>query len=183
MFSGTGRKPEGDAAAYEAGLGRFHQSLNADAPDGFISSGSFRTGGVPWLKAAAAYEDWYLVTDFDALGNLNEDAIAGVHAEPHHDVAARAAGGTGGLYRAVLGQGRLAPARAAAWMTKPAGMRYPEFYEALVKWTSQPDITLWQRQLTLGPAAEFCLHAREQHSLPPEFSPLWVELSPAWLPG
>ena len=60
----------------------------------------------PWLAAAPAYEDWYLVTDFDALGNLNDAAVAGAHAAPHNDVATRAGGGTGGLYRAVLGQGR-----------------------------------------------------------------------------
>ncbi|HVX65890.1 MAG TPA: hypothetical protein VHA11_04765, partial [Bryobacteraceae bacterium] len=56
-------RPQAEAAAYEAGLGRFHQSLNADAPDGFVSSGSFRIPGAPWLAAGPAYEDWYLVTD------------------------------------------------------------------------------------------------------------------------
>jgi hypothetical protein len=68
-------------------------------------------------------------------------------------------------------------------MAKPDGMRYPDFFASLAQWTSQPDITLWQRQLTLGPAAEFCLHARERHALPPELAPHWIELSPAWLPG
>jgi hypothetical protein len=167
---------------YEAGLGRFHTALLADAPEGFVSSAVFGIPGASWLGRDAAYEDWYLITDFDALGNLNEGAVSGSRAASHDGVAAQAAGGTGGLYRAIVGAGRLAPARHAAWFAKPSGMRYPDFFAALARWTTQPDITLWQRQLTLGPAPEFCLHAVERHALPEEFSPNWIELTPVWLP-
>jgi hypothetical protein len=175
--------PQPGAAAYEASLGRFHRALAADAPDGFISSASFRVAHAPWLAAAPAYEDWYLITDFDALGNLNEAAVEGARAAAHGDIASSAAGGTGGLYRAVAGQGSLSPVRAAVWMSKPAGMRYPEFFAALAEWTSRPGATLWQRQLTLGPAAEFCLHASEAYTLPPEFAPQPIPLAPVPLAG
>ncbi len=176
-------RPEAGAPAYEQRLGRFHKALANDAPDGFISSTPFRISGAPWIPVPQAYEDWYLVTDFDALGNLNEGAVAGARAAPHDEVAGEAAGGTGGLYQSIAGQGRLAPVRAAAWLSKPSGVRYPEFFAALAKIASQPDITLWQRQLTLGPAPEFCLHARERHPLPDEFKPEWIDLAPVWQPG
>jgi hypothetical protein len=68
-------------------------------------------------------------------------------------------------------------------MSKPRGMAYPEFYAALAARTSRPDITLWQRQLTLGPATEFCLHSVEKHELPDAFQPSWTELSPVWAPA
>jgi hypothetical protein len=173
---------DSDRIIYESGLGRFHTALSADAPDGFVSSAAFGISGAPWLGRESAYEDWYLVTDFDALGELNEGAVSGSRAAPHDGVAALAAGGTGGLYRAIVGPGRLAPARQAAWFAKPSGMRYEEFFAALAQSTTQPDITLWQRQLTLGPAPEFCLHALERHPLPDEFSPKWIELKRVWLP-
>ncbi len=176
-------KRESEAAAYEERLSGFHRALAADAPDGMISSAAFRASGASWIPGSRAYEDWYLLTDFDALGNLNEAAVSGGRATPHDDIAAHAAGGTAGIYRSVAGNGRLAPVRFAAWIAKPEGMRYPEFFALLAGSSSAPDVTLWQRQLTLGPGREFCLHAREQHALATELDPLWVELSPVWLPG
>jgi hypothetical protein len=171
-----------EAAAYEQSLGRFHEALKANAPEGFISSASFRIARTGWIPREA-YEDWYLVTDFDALGNLNDAAVTGTRTHAHDEAAARADGGAGGLYGAIVGQARLAPARFEAWMSKPRGMPYAEFFAALAARTSQPDITLWQRQMTLGPAPEFCLHSAEKHDLPAEFQPLWIELSRVWLPA
>lgn len=170
-------------AAYEQALGRFHATLEEDSPDGFVSSAAFRIRGATWVPKAISYEDWYLITDFDALGNLNDEAVVRSHSTAHDQAARYAEGGTGGIYRAIVGQARLAPVRFAAWMSKPRAMGYAAFFAALASKTTQPDITLWQRQLTLGPASEFCLHAVERHELPGEFRPQWVELSPVWAPA
>jgi hypothetical protein len=164
-----------ERSVYEAYLARFHEALGKDAPEGFVSSSAFRISNAPWLPRKTAYEDWYLVTDFDALGNLNEAAVTASREQAHGDVASYADGGTGGLYLAIAGQARLRPVRFAAWMSKPRGVPYGAFLGALAARTSQPDITLWQRQLTLGPAPEFCLHTVEKHDL--EVEAQWVELA------
>ncbi len=172
-----------EKAAYEERLGRFHSRLASHPPEGYVSSASFHISKTSWIPAETGFEDWYLVTDFDALGELNEAAVSGSREEAHGQAAAYADGGTGGVYRAIAGQARLRPVRFEAWMSKPRGMTYPEFFAALAPWTAKPDITLWQRQLSLGPASEFCLHAIERHELPEQFQPCWVELSPVWLPA
>ncbi|MGE5644985.1 MAG: hypothetical protein ACM336_04250 [Acidobacteriota bacterium] len=170
-----------ETKAYENALGRFHQALKGDdAPDGFISSASFRIARTEWTPRDTAYEDWYLLTDFDALGNLNEAALANARAMPHVEAAAQSEGGAAGLYGSIAGQSRLTPVRFAAWLSKPRGMTYKDFFAALAPHTTKPDITLWQRQMSLGPAREFCLHATGQHELPEEFRPHWIELTPVW---
>jgi hypothetical protein len=161
--------PRQDVAAreYEADLAAFHRSLAAHAPPGFRRSLAFRVAALPWdAPQAAGYEDWYLVEDFAALDALNAAAVAG-HNRPPHDRAARAAaGGAGGLYRFQNGALDLAEARRATWLSKPAGVGYAEFDAQLRARTAGTPIAVWQRQMTLGPAPEFCLFSRETPPLP-----------------
>jgi hypothetical protein len=163
-----------DPNAYIDHLIDFHQTLAANKPAGFNHSTVFRIRGASWLKNDEAYEEWYLLDDSAAMDRLNDAAVSGVCEEPHNRVAREAADGIGGLYRLRAGQEELSAARYALWLSKPAGMSYKDFYAAL-----EPlhGITLWGRQMTLGPTTEFCIHSRNPIELPPGFNGLQPQIT------
>lgn len=135
---------------YEEALVAFHRSLAASRPDGMRGSRAFAVEAAPWLPVARAYEDWYFLDDFAALGTLNEAAVSGARRAPHDGAARLAGGGAGGVYRRISSPvGR--PVDRITWLAKPAGMSYAELLARL------PAVEVWQRQLVLGPAPEFCL--------------------------
>ena len=168
-------KPAARSSAYERALGDFHRALAVTPPPGYAGSAVFRTK-VPWIgQGGAAYEDWYLVESFEALGALNDAAIA-VHRATHDAVAVEAAEGAGGLYGLRAGSAVLAEARWLSWLTKPEGVGYDDFYASL-----EPQLrrgSLWTRQLVLGPGREFCLVGEAPPELPPEIPGLTVESRP-----
>lgn len=126
---------------YETRLRKFHGSLQ-------VRSASFRLAQLPFASCGG-YEDWYLVNGWTELGQLNVAAVAGARAALHAGVADQAGEGWGGIYALVRGAAE--PPPVASWVSKPAG----EDYEVFVPSLAGP--TVWQRQLVLGPAAEFCL--------------------------
>jgi hypothetical protein len=135
------------AVEYEARLDAFHAAIG-------VPSAWFAVGGLPWLPGGGGgYEDWYLVEDFAALGELNERAVSGPRQAPHDAAAAAAAWGIAGVYRCKRGEARLDGVRCAAWRAKPAGTPYDAFEAAL------PGRSAWQRQMVLGPTPEYVLHS------------------------
>jgi hypothetical protein len=145
-------QPHIDRAEYVEHLVDFQRTLAANKSAGFRESMVYRIRGANWLKTdGEAYEEWYLLDDSAAMDRLNEAAVSGACEEPHNRVAREAADGTGGLYR--LRAGQLAEARFATWLSKPSGVSYRDFYETIT------GVTLWQRQMTLGPTTEFCIHS------------------------
>ena len=154
-----------DAAEYEARLAGFHAALRADAPPGLGLTATVGLEAVPWLGGAAGYEDWYLVEDFAALGALNAAAVSGSRKAPHAAAAAAAHTGVAGVMGHVAGP--LLPERPgwAAWLGKPAGMAYDAFHAELWE-VLGTDASAWQRQMTLGPATEYCVLAPAAHPLP-----------------
>src|SRR4051812_33734126 len=153
------------ADEYEARLAGFHAALRADAPPGMGLTATVGLDAIPWLGGAAGYEDWYLVEDFAALGALNAAAVSGSRKAPHDAAAAVAHTGVAGLMGHVAGP--LLPERPgwAAWLSKPAGMAYDAFHAALWEALGN-DASAWQRQMTLGPATEYCVLAPAEHPLP-----------------
>lgn len=140
-----------DIATYEAALAAFHGSLDPAGIPGFHGSQAFLVEGAGWVSSPVVYEDWYLVDDFGALGELNTAAISGHRQRPHDDVAVMAGEGMAGIYILRQGAVRLSGVRRAAWFGKTAGLSYDEFYRRLGQRES-----LWQRQMVLGPTPEFC---------------------------
>jgi SAM-dependent methyltransferase len=136
---------------YEAALAAFHRSLDPAEISGFRGSQAFLVQGAMWVSSAVVYEDWYLVDDFTALGELNDAAVAGHRRRPHDDVAAMAGEGMAGIYSLRQGAAQLSDGRRAAWFDKIAGASYDEFLGRLGGRGS-----LWQRQMVLGPTPEFC---------------------------
>ena len=148
-------QPHVDPAHYERGLAAFHATLG----DRVTASLWLRLDAAPWLRGdGPAYEDWYLVPDWAALGALNDAAVRGARKPPHDAVAAEAGPGTGGVYRRMLGPPIPAGSH-ATWFDKPSGMGTDELGERLDTWLGGRDASLWQRQMVLSPAPEFCLLA------------------------
>ena len=127
-------------AEYEAALQVFHASLDG------IPSNTFALDELPFGEPGrGGYEDWYLVPDWAALGELNATAVDAAHKVPHDDAAMLAAEGWGGVYRMVTENVPGEPPRAVSWSA-----RRPQ---------ATGDGVLWQRQTVLGPAPEYCLAA------------------------
>lgn len=165
---------------YESRQRAFHSALASAPAEGFVASFSVALSGAPWAAAGGdAYEDWYLVRDWSALGALNEAAVSAGRARPHDAAAAVVADGAGGLYALRLGATEPGP-RCAHWFGKPPGMRYDELLRLLAPVVERAEGVLWMRQMVLGPAPEFCLHAGAPVALPAPLSPLVLPLRPAW---
>jgi hypothetical protein len=98
---------------------------------------------------------------------------------PHDAAAAVAGGGTAGLYLLRLGSAA-EPPRAATWFAKPAGLSYTAMFTALEPLVRAEGAALWGRQMTLGPALEFCLHAARPLALPPPLVPVAFPCRTVW---
>lgn len=169
------------APTYESDLLNFHASLASRPPAGFVRSAAFAVSGTPWLpEQRDSYEDWYLVCDWAAVGELNHDAVAPVHLISHDRVANQSDGGTGGIY--ALRAGDDVPGQVhATWFAKPPGWSYRELDTALDRWLGE-GLALWQRQMTLGPAPEFCLRGRTEPKLPAALRVRKVDVAAQYLP-
>ena len=175
------RKVAVAAADYEAGMRAFHAALAAEPPQGFHASFCVALSHTPPWAAAGndAYEDWYFIDDFAALGSLNQAAVSGGRARLHDTVANAAAGGTAGVYGRRLGTSLLPP-RSAFWLSKPAGMRYDELFSILGPVVKEVGGALWMRQMALGPAREFSLHMVSSAEVSHIFDPLGVPTRRVW---
>jgi len=174
------RQPSADAAAYEAAQRAFQRALAASPSPGFVRAFSHALVGAPWANdGGEAYEDWYLVRNSAALDPLNEVAVSGGRRAPHDAAASLAAGGTAGLYRMRMGTPPSAP-RFAQWFVKPAEVSYPQLFAGVEPALGPVGGSLWVRQMTLGPATEFCVLASEPAMLAPTFQMFAFPLRPVW---
>jgi len=183
------KKPEIPIEEYERRQRAFHAALAASPPAGFVRSYSASVEGLPWTGAqtaygvlaerVCAYEDWYLVEDFGALGFLNEGAVSGSRLKPHDAAAAAAEDGAAAIY--ALRQGDAASQRKyALWLSKPGGMSYAECYGHLEPVIASAGGALWVRQMALGPAWELCVLVGGPLSLPPVFDVIKKPLRQVW---
>jgi hypothetical protein len=157
-------RPADAAGAYEEQLAAFHAALAAHPPAGFGGSAALRVQDAPWLPGhGQAYEDWYGVEDWTALGRLNEAAVSGPRLEPHDAVAVRAGAGAGAVYGLVSGPPELVATR-ASWLAKPAGADRDAFHAEL----AGPGRSVWMRQMVLGPSPEYVVRSGAPVVLPYE---------------
>ena len=158
-----------DIVEYEAALQRFHASLAAGAPRGFLTSSTFRVGDT--------YSDWYLVKDSAALDPLNEAAVSGARTAAHNAAARMAIDGSGKLYTLAGGEPPPGPGFEIRF-SKPAGTSYADLYERMQPFSSRPGASLWRRMMVLGPPPEFCLIAPSEVGLPGEYRPELLRREP-----
>jgi hypothetical protein len=146
--------PHTDGDSYETALAKFQRALVDAAPPGFLGCASYAVDGAPWLRRPV-YEDWYLLDSWAALGTLNDAAVDARRRSSHDAVAAGVAGGAGGVYLLRAGQPGLDAATPALWFDKPQGTSYADFRERLGRVAGEAG-AVWERQLVLGPAPEYC---------------------------
>jgi hypothetical protein len=152
---------------YEGWLARFHGRLAAVPIAGFGRSYTLRVPELEWL-AGGGYEDWYLVADFAALGELNRAAVDAARLDSH-DALARtvsARHGAGGVYGLAFGAASVGVGTAsggwAGWFGKRDGVGYPQLRAELHELVEAGAISaVWQRQMVLGPGPEFRVEAAE----------------------
>src|SRR5258708_29081377 len=130
-------------------------------------------------NGGSAYEDWYPVQDFTALGLLNEAAVSASRTAPHDAAAAVVAGGTAGVYGLRSGN-ILSNPQFAYWFNKPEGMSYRELDAQLAPVVEQTQSALWIWQMTQGPALEFCLQAGKTKTYPENFKLLLIHNRLSW---
>ena len=150
-----------EVEAYEHALAGFHASLRHRPPQGFHASIAYRAEDLPWLGGGAGYEDWYAIDDFTALGVLNAAAVAAGHRSAHDQAARHSGYGAGGVYRLLEGSAHFETARHSAWVSAPPQSR-PFLGQLLGDGMEVAQSGLWQRQLRLGPAPEYCLLAAHE---------------------
>ena len=179
--------------AYEQALERFHRSLAHRPPSGYRGSTAFRAGRLPWLgsqpagaaqgdsapaqaaggRAADAgsvdgggdYEDWYLLDGWNAVGVIEEAAVAQGHTTAHDTIAQLAGPATSSVYRLGEGHARLAETRLSVWVSRARGHASPTIADLLGDGMDRSTSGLWRRCLGLGPAPEYCVLACEESSL------------------
>jgi hypothetical protein len=137
-------RPGVDPLAYEQSQRPFHASLET-------TSACFRVAKLPFGDRESGYEDWYLVDNWEELGDLNRAAVDSPSLPDHDRAASMSAHGWGGIYSLV--HGVAAVPDATTWLDKPRGEPSEQFISSL------PETSVWRRQMVLGPAPEFCLAA------------------------
>jgi hypothetical protein len=144
---------------YERELLRFHRSLALRPPSGFRGSAALRAPELPWSDGGdvPAYEDWYLLDSWGAVGVLEEAAVSRGHVSVHDAVARHSLLGAGSVYRLCEGQPILAEACASLWVSRPGGHPAPGLADLLADGIDPQRTSLWRRCLALGPAPELCL--------------------------
>jgi hypothetical protein len=173
--------PTVDAGAYERMEVAFQRALVETAPPGLLESAVFRSASVPWLATGGeVYQDWALLEDSSALDRLNNQAVTGPCQELHGHLSRAVAGSAGSLYYWRKGEAQVSGCRAAAWLSKPRGMSYDEFFALLKPLTDQPAVSLWRRQMVLGPSPEFGLLSPGRLSLPSGLDALELTLDVVW---
>jgi hypothetical protein len=106
---------------------------------------------LPFGDRGSGYENWYLVEDWEGLGELNRTAVDPARLPMHDRVAAQSADGWGAVYS--LARGPASIPDGADWLHKPRGESSENFIASLAA------TTVWQRQMVLGPGPEFCAAA------------------------
>jgi hypothetical protein len=156
-----------ERAEYEQALARFHRSLAYRPPSGLLRSCAVRVSELPWQAPAEApqpaYEDWYVVEDWAAIGVLEEAAVSRGHLTAHETIAKRSALLAGAVYRLLEGSAEPKLAAQATWIsTAPLpGRERPSLQSLLADGIDPRSDGLWQRCLVLGPAPEYCVLAQE----------------------
>ena len=80
------------------------------------------------------------------------------------------------MYRLRAGHSALAEVRYAFWFSKPPGTPYDDFFRSLSASAEEAGGGLWQRQMVLGPAPEFCLLTTAVLALPEALDPLVLDV-------
>lgn len=148
--------PSVEKTAYEAALTKFHSALRKSSCPGFRGSATYSITETPWLNNQIGYEDWNLLDSSAAMDPLNEAAVAPSMWDTHAAIAEQTDFGHGGLYRYLLGEADPSPLTRIWWLKRPRGIRYQQPLAEIAESIEGP-VSVWRKQMVLGPAPEFAL--------------------------
>ena len=140
---------------YEASLLAFHERLKSAGIEGFRSSSTSIVRKIPWVADCDCHEDWYVLDDWATLGALSQASISGEQKAAHDLVTHSSSIHAATLYSLRHGTYKL-DAPVAVWFFKPENMAMWVMEELLAPYLDLPGSSLWQREMALGPAPEFC---------------------------
>lgn len=155
-----------DRNGYEDALIAFHRRLHERRGAGFLGSATYRIAATPWLDDRAGYEDWYFVESSAALDPLNETAVAPDMWDVHAAVSSQTEVGHGGLYYHILEDPDPKRLTHTAWLKRPRGIRYETPLRTIADRVTGP-VSVWRKQMVLGPGFEFVLLAGPSTRLDP----------------
>lgn len=153
---------------YEASLFAFHERLRNAGISGFRSSSTSIVPKVPWVGEIDCHEEWYVLDGWETLGALSEAAVSGEQKAAYDLVTHSSSIHAATLYRLRRGTCNV-ESPVAVWFSKPEKMALWVMEELLAPYLDLPKSGLWQRQLALGPAPEFCFlgeHAWQHEQVP-----------------
>lgn len=143
-----------DQEGYESALKAFHDALTLRTGEGFEGSATYRISNTPWLDDLPGYEDWNFVESSAVLDPLNKLAVAPDMWDIHASISKKTDVGHGGIYYHIMGEADPKTFSRAIWLSRPRGIR---FEEPLAKMINQAtdSVSVWRKQMVLGPGAEF----------------------------
>lgn len=166
---------------YQNSLIQFHQTMAEEKPQGYISSKLFTMPSVPWMgETQTIFMDWYLIEDSASLDPLNDSVLAGTRKTSHDAVADNTSGGVTALYQPKLGNDQISNVNFITWVSKPKGMKYPNFFQELNFILHDKDASCWMRYMALGPGPEFCVVANHEMEWDEKFQPLVRKVDKIW---
>ena len=170
-------------ADYERALSGFHDELRTDKPRGLRRSVSFLVeSGVPWLRSEyPIYEDWYVMTNFAALDNLDRRILESDSLPSHRALMTRTGCASGAVVYLERGTPYVERSRLAYWFSKPRDKTVDDV-AALAHQTEPPkNVSVWTRAMALGPAGN-CILLNKPVELPGACEAVEIRRTVFWSP-
>ena len=143
-------------AEYEKTLLHFGHALANENIAGVVGNASYAINQTPWL-GEPGYEDWVWLEGSGALDTLNQRAVSGVMERPHNAIAQMTKhGGFGALYYLVAGNYKIPGHSKVMWLSRPRGINWRDVVPSILR-SANSEVTLWRRQMVLGPSTEFAV--------------------------
>lgn len=168
---------------YECVLSEFHKELNQNKPKGFRRSVSHRVcNELPWLGSSfTIFEDWYIMSNFAALDNLDRLVLEGIKLPSHRALMAQTGCASGAVMYLESGTPYVERSRVANWFNKPGGSSTESIAGIAGKLNPPRAISIWSRSMALGPRGN-CLLTAESVGLPSAYEPVEIVREAFWAP-
>ena len=177
------RRTSNEANSYESSLSEFHQALNANKPEGFRFSATYRVAEIPWFTPKnEIYEDWYVLKNFAALDCLDYAVMHTDSKDAHRYLMMNTAMASGAIYALTKGAARLDGLPEANWLLKPRKVTVDNFIESTKAQLTDGKCSLWTRALGLGPT-QHCLLSSSPVDLPKSHRAFSTQRELLWGPS
>lgn len=169
-----------EPGVYAESLIGFHRALRLARPAGFRFSATYRVEPLPWFDPGTEiYEDYYLVSNFEAIDNLNGAVLRGQDMAAHRELMQRTGAANGAIFALSSGTARIEQLPVATWFIKPRNVSADELMKSASQQSPDLQCSLWTRSLALGPI-ENCLLSSDRIELPDHYLSVSVDRELVW---